>query len=330
MNYVNCRRPDRKPGHRRAAGRILIAAAIAGCGFLATAVNAAFDSGRAGFSLTINDDIVIPYRVFAVYVLPGERLEIAGNAASAAADGGRLVQSSAGRWTWVAPTAPGVAVLTFGDGRDEVRLNAVILHPASQVRDGRLSDYRIGDYPPPLRGDPVYSAPDGFIELTSELLDLQLSPHFRLRQFPSKQSTDLPKFLALRESLLLKLELLLERVNEAGIEADALTVMSGYRTPMYNRSIGNGQHSRHIYGGAADIYVDVSPRDDIMDDLNGDGRSDFRDAQWLYRIADELFSRPANLQFRGGLGVYRSNSAHGPFLHVDARGVRARWGLIPE
>jgi hypothetical protein len=225
---------------------------------------------------------------------------------------------------------PGVTALTFGDARDEIRLNAVILHPASAVRDGRLFDYRIGDYPAPLRGDAVYTPPDGFIELTSELLDLQLSPHFSLRQFPSKQSAALPKFLALRESLLLKLELLLERVNEAGIEADAFTVMSGYRTPMYNRSIGNGQHSRHIYGGAADIYVDVSPRDDIMDDLNGDGRSDFRDAQWLYRIADDLFSRSANRQFRGGLGVYRSTAAHGPFLHVDARGVRARWGLIPD
>jgi hypothetical protein len=280
--------------------------------------------------LTINGDLVVPYRVFAVYVLPGERLEIAGLATTAAADAGRLTQTSAGRWAWVAPMNPGVTALTFGDARDEIRLNAVILHPASAVRDGQLFDYRIGDYPAPLRGDAVYTPPDGFIELTSELLDLQLSPHFSLRQFPSKQSAALPKFLALRESLLLKLELLLERVNEAGIEADAFTVMSGYRTPMYNRSIGNGQHSRHIYGGAADIYVDVSPRDDIMDDLNGDGRSDFRDAQWLYRIADDLFSRSANRQFRGGLGVYRSTAAHGPFLHVDARGVRARWGLIPD
>jgi hypothetical protein len=98
---------------------------------------------------------------------------------------------------------------------------------------------------------------------------------------------------------------------------------------MYNRAIGNGQHSRHIYGGAADIYVDVSPRDDVMDDLNGDGRFDYRDAQWLYGLADELFGLPEYGEFRGGLGVYRRNSVHGPFLHVDARGRRARWGLIP-
>lgn len=312
------------------AGRIVFAAAIAACSLASSVVSAAFESGRAGFSLTVNDDLVIPYRVFAVYVLPGERLEIEGAATMAAADAGTLTQQSAGRWTWRAPLDPGVAALTFTAGANEIRLNAVILHPAGRVIDGRLFDYRIGDYPTPLRGDPVYLPPDGFIELTPELLDLQLSPHFTLRQFPSKQSTDLPKYLVLRESLLLKLELLLERVNEAGIEADAFTVMSGYRTPMYNRSIGNGQHSRHIYGGAADVYIDVAPRDDIMDDLNGDGRSDFRDAQWLYKIADDLFSRPANRRFRGGLGVYRSTAAHGPFLHIDARGVRARWGLIPD
>jgi hypothetical protein len=318
------------PGRRPIGGRIVFAAALAVCGLVASIVNAAFESGRAGFALTVNDDLVVPYRIFAVYVLPGERLEIAGAATIAAADAGSLTQQSVGQWTWLAPTDPGVAGLTFTAGANEIKLNAVILHPAGKVSGGRLFDYHIGDYPAPLRGDPVYLPPDGFIELTSELLDVQLSPHFTLRQFPSKQSTDLPKYLVLRESLFLKLELLLERVNEAGIEADAFTVMSGYRTPMYNRAIGNGQHSRHIYGGAADVYIDVAPRDDIMDDLNGDGRSDFRDAQWLYTIADELFSRPANRQFRGGLGVYRSTASHGPFLHVDARGVRARWGLIPD
>jgi hypothetical protein len=56
---------------------------------------------------------------------------------------------------------------------------------------------------------------------------------------------------------------------------------------------------------------------------------DYRDAQWLYQLADELFALPENEFLRGGLGVYRSTPAHGPFLHVDARGRRARWGLLP-
>lgn len=105
--------------------------------------------------------------------------------------------------------------------------------------------------------------------------------------------------------------------------------MSGFRTPFYNRAIGNGRHSRHVYGGAADFYVDVAPRDDRMDDLNGDGNHDYRDAQWLYRRAEALFANRPHRHLRGGLGVYRSTAAHGPFLHMDARGRRARWGLIP-
>jgi hypothetical protein len=27
----------------------------------------------------------------------------------------------------------------------------------------------------------------------------------------------------------------------------------------------------------------------------------------------------------GGCGVYIATSAHGPFVHIDARGYRARW-----
>lgn len=315
---------------RRQAGiggvaAMLVAVAI----ILVPGAVAAFESGRASFALEINDDLVVPYRVFAIYVLPGEQIDFRAPLAEASANAGTLEERDSSLWHWVAPAEPGLASINFSTADDAIRLNVLVLHPADRIEDGRLYDYRVGNYPEPLDGNPVYEAPDGFIELTPELLDTQVSPHFTLRQFPSKQSTDYPKFLVLRESLLLKLELLLERLNEAGHAADSFTVMSGFRTPQYNRAIGNGQHSRHIYGGAADIYVDVAPRDDIMDDLNGDGTYDYRDAQWLYRLADELFGKPELAEFRGGLGVYRSNDAHGPFLHVDARGRRARWGLLP-
>jgi hypothetical protein len=306
--------------------------AALGAALVATALPeaaAAFETGRAAFSVQINDDLVVPYRVFAVYVLPGEELRLAAEGVSVDAAAGTLRPDGDGAWHWTAPASPSVAALAFDNGADTIRINAVILHPADSVENGRLADYRIGAYPAPLRGDSVYRAPDGFIELDEALLDLEVSPHFKLGQFPSKQSTELPKYLVLREALLLKLELLLERINETGIAADSFTIMSGFRTPVYNRAIGNGQHSRHIYGGAADIYVDVAPRDDVMDDLNGDGALDHRDAQWLYRLADELFGRAQHARLRGGLGIYRSTAAHGPFLHLDARGARARWGLLP-
>ena len=28
----------------------------------------------------------------------------------------------------------------------------------------------------------------------------------------------------------------------------------------------------------------------------------------------------------GGVAVYEANAAHGPFVHIDSRGYRARWG----
>jgi uncharacterized protein YcbK (DUF882 family) len=27
----------------------------------------------------------------------------------------------------------------------------------------------------------------------------------------------------------------------------------------------------------------------------------------------------------GGVGIYAATGAHGPFVHVDVRGVKARW-----
>jgi len=129
----------------------------------------------------------------------------------------------------------------------------------------------------------------------------------------------------LREALLLKLELLLARVNAAGYRCDTLVVMSGYRTPYYNRVIGNVQYSRHQWGGAADVFVDAAPVDGVMDDLNGDGIIDVDDAGVLYDLVDELFGIEIYEDFVGGLARYAKTAAHPPFVHVDVRGIRVRW-----
>jgi len=295
---------------------------------------AAFDSGRAAFNMTVNG-LPIPYRVFAVYVMPGETLDIRvrGDAGKNATltTGERVASAATGAFRWTVRATPGVEELVVASGDERIRLNVFAMHPASGARDGQLNGFRIGQYPAtPLRGDPIYLPPKGYVELNEQTASLELSPHFRLSQFPSKQAPDAyPKFLVLRETLLLKLELLLEDVNRRGIAAETLTVMSGYRTPYYNAAIGNVQYSRHVYGGAADIYIDVSPVDDVMDDLNGDGKSNYVDAQVLYGWANALFRQPQNSHLAGGLGVYERNPAHGPFLHMDARGQRARWGLVP-
>lgn len=291
-----------------------------------------FEPGRAAFSVRVGD-VIIPYRTFAVFVLPAERLEIevlGGNRAVTLTGDLETTALAAGKWRATAPGRPGASSLVLQRGSDRMQLNVIVMHPAGKLVQGRLNGFRIGAYPAkPLNGDPIYLAPDGFIELNAQTAALALSPHFRLSQFPSKQPGGYPKYLVLNERLLLKLELLLEQVNARGFPAETLTVMSGYRTPWYNEAIDNVAYSRHVYGGAADVFVDVMAPKGVMDDLNRDGRLDHEDAQTLYSWAHDLYRRAEHVRLRGGMGVYDATAAHGPFLHIDARGKPARWGLLP-
>ena len=61
-----------------------------------------------------------------------------------------------------------------------------------------------------------------------------------------------------------------------------------------------------------------------MSDLDGNGRTDIRDAKLLATAADRVEREHPDLV--GGIGVYPATSAHGPFVHIDVRGTRARWG----
>jgi uncharacterized protein YcbK (DUF882 family) len=105
-----------------------------------------------------------------------------------------------------------------------------------------------------------------------------------------------------------------------------LFVMSGFRTPEYNAlDLGpkaRSKVSRHMYGDAADVYPDDHGRG-VIDDLNGDGRIDLADARILADAADAVEREHPTLV--GGIGIYPGNGAHGPFVHIDVRGKRARW-----
>jgi hypothetical protein len=224
------------------------------------------------------------------------------------------------RWSWTAPAIPGLYPLhvVSNDQRDSLTIQAFVLVPYDRMRGEYLNGYRIGRYPAhPFRGLDIYRAPAGFVEVTRENEDAFVSPHFRLKQFLCKQTGGYPKYVVLNEALIQRLENLLELANASGYSASTFYVMSGYRTPAYNRALGNVMYSRHTFGSAADIFIDEN-HDGVMDDLNRDGRRDERDAEVLYR----LFDGP---QSGGGLGKYHATSSHGPFVHVDLRDRRARW-----
>jgi hypothetical protein len=77
-----------------------------------------------------------------------------------------------------------------------------------------------------------------------------------------------------------------------------------------------------MYGDAADIFVDADG-DGRMDDLDGDGRVTVADSRFLLALAEQV--ERAHPDLAGGLSAYPANGQHGPFLHVDSRGHRARW-----
>ncbi len=74
-----------------------------------------------------------------------------------------------------------------------------------------------------------------------------------------------------------------------------IIVNSAYRSPEHNKTVGGVENSFHVQGLAADI------RPESLDDLN-----DFQDLC-------------LDLNLDGGVGLYDT------FVHVDARGVKARW-----
>jgi hypothetical protein len=223
----------------------------------------------------------------------------------------------------------GYARVAAGDR--ELTLTLVTAVPYDAMKDGLLDGYRVGEYnAAPLKGLESYERPKGFIHLDEASAALQVSDHYRLGNFQCK--LDGPaKFVVLRTEALLKLEILQHELEtQQGLKFDRFTVMSGYRTPYYNAKIGNEtDYSRHLYGDAMDVYIDTNA-DGRMDDINRDGRIDAGDARFILRIAEQIDQSAEWGWLKGGAGVYQSNAAHGPFLHVDARGYVARWGATAE
>jgi uncharacterized protein YcbK (DUF882 family) len=206
----------------------------------------------------------------------------------------------------------------------------ISLIPFGQKSGAKVGDYRVGFWPAERHrrtSQESYENPDGFIEVTPENQDTYVSEHFRLRDFLTHDQKDVwPKYLVLREALVDKLELVIDRLQQNGINVQHMTVMSGFRTPWYNRHGGRvggrAELSRHMYGDAADVYIDNGKG--RMADLNHDGRVDSRDAKVILKAVEQVEREHPELS--GGVGVYRGTRAHGPFAHIDVRGWRARWG----
>jgi hypothetical protein len=220
------------------------------------------------------------------------------------------------------PVKPGFYRLAIGrDGRKRVvnELTVAVLVPFKEKEGAMLKGYRIGTYlAEKIEGkqDP----PEGFLEINERDVDLPISKHLKVGDFLNHDGQDTwPRYAAVSPRLLDKLELVISELSRwHGGTADdvrlALDVHSGFRAPDHNRRIKRAaRDSQHQYGDAADVAIDA----------NGDGKYTRYDSQ-LVGLAVEIVELK-HPDLVGGLGIYTSGHTRTTYVHIDARGKRARW-----
>lgn len=130
----------------------------------------------------------------------------------------------------------------------------------------------------------------------------QLTEHFKASEFacPSYGPPTDADQLARLTHLCAQLEVLRDELGKP------INIISGYRSPEYNKRIGGATKSQHMAATASDIKVKgVSPKE-------------------VHRTILRLIKE--GRMEEGGLGLYRT------FVHYDVRGHRARWygaGVTP-
>ena len=239
----------------------------------------------------------------------------------------------------VAPAPRGAGIwnvlLAVGNAvRPVSNFNVITMLPFNTKQNGKVGLYYVGSWPSehgvrgPAKAPPgAYANPQGFIEVTQANADTHVSQHLTLREFlPHDQPNVWPKYIVLQQKLIDKDELVLSDLAAHGVDVSGIVVMSGFRSPEYNYTGGNtagrANLSRHMFGDANDIYID-SNHDGQMDDLNHDGRISIDDARVIQAAVDRVDA--AHPELIGGAGVYTAAPGHGPFIHIDTRGYRARW-----
>ncbi len=291
-----------------------------------------FDPGKATFTIKYKEE-ASSFRINAVFLLPGETLNLkikeeVVDSFSLVLKEGLSEKTSPHSWVYTAPDSCGLYAIVIYRAmpEDSMLFNVFVMVPAAKILDGYLAGYHIGTYPAAqIKGLEFYRTPRGFIKADPKTMLAMVSPHFQLGQFICKQPSGPTSYLVLKERLILKLEVILGQVNARGYPCPTFHIMSGFRTPFYNHQIGNVTFSAHQFGGAADIFIDANPEDGEMDDLNKDGKVDEKDSEILFDLVNRMTLSELFLPYLGGLGKYIRNKSHGPFVHVDVRGIRALW-----
>ena len=232
-------------------------------------------------------------------------------------DSGRALDGD----TVTVPAEPGFYQLALVRGAvrrvlDEITV--AVLVPFEAKKGPELNGYRIGTFLAERRGSGDAELPEGFVEVTPEAMDLPISKHLRLADFVTRDGQKTwPRYAAVSPRLLDKLELVVARIVEWRGDSAQVKVLvdvhSAFRTPFYNGYNRFARDSRHQYGDAADVAIDA----------NGDGRLTASDAKIVADAVEAVENHYPDLV--GGMGVYTSAKYNNPYVHIDARGRRARW-----
>lgn len=122
----------------------------------------------------------------------------------------------------------------------------------------------------------------------------QLTKNFNLSEFRCRDGSDVPdEFIENVQCLAENLQVLRDHIGKP------IRVISGYRSPSYNRRIGGAKKSQHMVAKAADIKILGMHPDDVRKEV-------------LALIEEGKMAA-------GGVGRYRT------FTHYDHRGRNARW-----
>lgn len=238
---------------------------------------------------------------------------------SASADTARPLEGA----TLLAPSEPGfyrLALVRDAERRIVDGLTLGVMVPFTAKLGATLDGYRIGTYLAERLGLDRHDHPPGFLRVEASDVDMPLTTHLRMADFLSHDGqTVWPRYAALDLKLLDKLELVFAEISRLrgadSVDLD-LHVQSGFRTPAHNRLVQfAAEDSRHQYGDAADVALDA----------DGDGKITAADTR-LIGLAVEAVERD-HPDLIGGMGLYLLR--HTPYVHIDARGTRARWGGAP-
>ncbi len=213
----------------------------------------------------------------------------------------------------------------------KLKLTVLSGYPFSMLEDGCLNGFEIGEYPVPEDKDnlKLYKPPQYFYYLDKHVLGCSISKHVQLGELGYDARASLPQYFALDYEVVVALEEMISELERLELPSRVHYIGGGFISPRSNRircskTAAAASLSRHMWGEAVDFIIDEDPKDGIMDDMNHDGTVDVRDAFFirdlLTRLAEEGRIKP------GGIGVYSPPRNSQVQLHLDVRGVPARWG----